>query len=86
MLSADVTFFMQKDSENTFKAERPAGDPNKLAEYERALQELKAAYTLFARLLQLDRRHNPIDIKKLQTHKQYCEKAFAQAEVFSTHT
>ncbi|DBA73696.1 TPA: hypothetical protein ACH3X2_009676 [Trebouxia sp. C0005] len=71
---------MQKDSENTFKAERPAGDPNKLPEYERALQELKAAYTLFARLLQLDRRHNPIDIKKLQTHKQYCEKAFAQAE------
>jgi hypothetical protein len=76
----------QKDSENTFKAERPAGDPNKLPEYERALQELKAAYTLFARLLHLDRRHNPIDIKKLQTHKQYCEKAFAQAEVCNTHT
>ena len=71
----------------TFKAERPAGDPNKLPEFERAVSELRAAHQLFTRLMQLDRRHNPIDMKKLQTHKQYCEQAFAQAEVRSTsHT
>lgn len=72
---------MQKDSEITFKTERPAGDPNKLADYERALAELKAAHQLFMQLSQLDRRHNPIDLKKLQTHQQYCAQAFLQAQV-----
>lgn len=72
---------VQKDSEITFKAERPAGDPNKLADYERAMLELKAAHQLFLQLSHLDRRHNPIDIKKLQTHQQYCEQAFRQSQV-----
>lgn len=75
---------LQKDSELTFKAERPAGDPNKLGDYERALAELKAAHTLFMQLSRLDRRHNPIDMKKLQTHQQYCERAYHQGEVSST--
>lgn len=72
---------MQKDSEITFKAERPSGDPNKLADYERAINELKAAHNLFVQLSHLDRRHNPIDLKKLQTHQQYCEQAFRQSQV-----
>ncbi|KAL3140102.1 hypothetical protein ABBQ38_004382 [Trebouxia sp. C0009 RCD-2024] len=71
---------MQKDSEITFKTDRPAGDPSKLADYERALAELKAAHQLFVQLSHLDRRHNPIDLKKLQTHQQYCEQAFLQAQ------
>lgn len=72
---------VQKDSEITFKAERPSGDPNKLADYERAINELKAAHNLFVQLSHLDRRHNPIDLKKLQTHQQYCEQAFRQSQV-----
>ena len=72
---------VQKDSEITFKAERPSGDPNKLADYERAVSELKAAHNLFVQLSHLDRRHNPIDLKKLQTHQQYCEQAFRQSQV-----
>ena len=74
---------VQKDSEITFKAERPSGDPNKLADYERAINELKAAHNLFVQLSHLDRRHNPIDLKKLQTHQQYCEQAFRQSQVAS---
>ena len=72
---------MQKDSELTFKADRPIGDPNKLPDYEHALAELKAAHVLFSQLAEMDRRHNPIDKKKLQTHKQYCEQAYSQAQV-----
>ena len=72
---------MQKDSELTFKADRPTGDPNKLPDYEHALAELKAAHVLFSQLAEMDRRHNPIDKKKLQTHKQYCEQAYSQAQV-----
>ena len=72
---------VQKDSEITFKADRPSGDPNKLADYERAVSELKAAHNLFVQLSHLDRRHNPIDLKKLQTHQQYCEQAFRQSQV-----
>ena len=72
---------LQKDSEITFKAERPAGDANKLADYEHALAELKAAHTLFLQLARLDRRHNPIDTKKLETHQKYCEQAYLQGEV-----
>lgn len=72
---------MQKDSELTFKTDRPTGDPNKLPDYEHALAELKAAHVLFSQLAEMDRRHNPIDKKKLQTHKQYCEQAYSQAQV-----
>ena len=72
---------MQKDSELTFKADRPIGDPNKLPDYEHALAELKAAHVLFSQLAEMDRRHNPIDKKKLQTHKQYCDQAYSQAQV-----
>lgn len=79
-----MSVWVQKDSEITFKTDRPAGDPNKLADYERALAELKAAHQLFVQLSHLDRRHNPIDLKKLQTHQQYCEQAFLQAQVWST--
>ena len=72
---------LQKDSEITFKADRPAGDTNKLTDYEHALAELKAAHTLFMQLARLDRRHNPIDTKKLETHQKYCEQAYLQGEV-----
>ena len=72
---------MQKDAELTFKASRPAGDPNKLAEFEHALAELKAAHTLFSQLAEMDKRHNPIDREKLKIHKQFCEQVYSQAQV-----
>ena len=72
---------VQKEAEITFKAERPAGDPNKLPDYERAVSELKVAWNMFGQLSRLDRRHNPIDIKKLHTHQQYCNQAYIQAQV-----
>mmetsp|Transcript_24228 Transcript_24228/g.61650 ORF Transcript_24228/g.61650 Transcript_24228/m.61650 type:complete len:900 (-) Transcript_24228:88-2787(-) len=72
-LRFNVALTMQEWAVRAYRKQRPAGDPTRLPEYERAQSELEQAVKFFESLASLPPERTKLDPNKLTAHIKFCK-------------